>query len=129
MVEKNPLQVAQQAESVDNTLQVNNLFAYCSETKQFGEFYKLVHKLDLSGFKLERKKLPNAKLISLIYPLVEEDFKLYQQNAKQVAFGDAQPKHDVISRLKFALTTLDKKEIDKIASKYLLEHHLLTKRY
>ena len=108
---------------------MDNLFAYCSETKQFGEFYKLIHKLDLTKFQLQRKKLPNAKDIKQMFPLVEDDFKQYAKNAKEVAFGNAQPDASVISRLKFALSSLDKKEIDKIARKYLLEHHLLTKRF
>ena len=71
----------------------------------------------------------NAKYLKQMYPLVEEDFKLYVQNAKDVAFGDAHPNTDVIKRLKFSLSFLDKEKVDKIAKMYLLEHHLLTSRY
>ena len=35
----------------------------------------------------------------------------------------------MILRLRFALRFLDKKEIDKIAKKYIIEHQLLTDRF
>lgn len=57
-----------------------------------------------------------------MFPLVENDFKIYQENAKQAAFSDAKPNEDVIARLKFALEYLDAKEVDKFAKLYLLEH-------
>jgi len=47
--------------------------------------------------------IPNTKFMKEVFPLVENDFKAYQANAKLAAFGDAKPNEEVIARLKFAL--------------------------
>jgi hypothetical protein len=43
----------------------------------------------MAAFSLERKKLCNAKFMKQMYPCVEEDFKEYMQNAKDVALNSA----------------------------------------
>ena len=111
-----------------NVLEQQKMFSECAQEGDFGVFYRNAHKIDPNTFKMPQQ-FRNARHFHKILALVEEDFKIYQENARQCAFGDATPQTEAIKRLRFALKCMDPEKVDPVARKYLLEHHLLTKRF
>ena len=69
--------------------------------------------------------IPNSKFLEEVYPLIEQDFKAFKENAFKVAFEEAKIDYVVIKRLQFALSFFDKKKIVKLGQPHVIEHQLL----
>lgn len=122
----NPLEEAAK-KTVLTEYEGQKLFNYCAENNKFKEFYMLYHKLQ--DFQFERNIVHNRKSVEGVMDLVKEDFKAYNKNAKECAFGDAVPNVEVIDRLKFALQFLNAEKVNELAKEHILEHHLLFPRF
>lgn len=73
------------------------------------------------------KNYVNRKFHSVVYAAVEEDFKAYHKNAEDYAAGNAEIDTELISRLRWAVETLDKKKILEIGKPHMLENAFLSK--
>ncbi|CAL6113940.1 Conserved_hypothetical protein [Hexamita inflata] len=122
----NPLEEAAKKTTLTE-FEGQKLFNYCAENNKFKEFYMLYHKLQ--DFQFERNIVHNRKSVESIFDLVKQDFKIYNQNAKECAFNDAVPNIEVIDRLKFALQFMNAEKVNEIAKEHILEHHLLFPRF
>jgi hypothetical protein len=102
MVKPDPLTVTEGSQKLSNKLDGEKLFSFCIEHKKVKEFYMQSHKIE-QYFTIKRNLIPNAKLLEQVYPLIEQDFKAYKENATKVAFEDAKIDEAVVKRLQFAL--------------------------